>query len=184
MRTNLEKLAVAQALYNGVGAVVSTKDSDSLRAECDREARELYEQYGMTSRDVLINGEKVGTYSVAFTKGKPAADAWVEERAVLQDVEQFDKWICGMCAEELQELAVWIRMHAGADALAEYWLCSNGELPDGCELLKIDHLAQPAQQKQYKNTVLKVDSQAVVQALAGELPDVVAGLLQGGGQDA
>lgn len=184
MRTNLEKLAVAQALYNGVGAVVSTKDSDSLRAECDREARELYEQYGMTSRDVLINGEKVGTYSVAFSKGKPAADAWVEERAVLQDVERFDKWICGMCADELKELAVWIRMHAGADALAEYWLCANGELPDGCELLKIDHPAQPAQQKQYKNTVLKVDSQAVVQALAGELPDVVAGLLQGGGQDA
>lgn len=184
MRTNLEKLAVAQALYNSVGAVVSTKGSDSLRAECDKDARELYEQYGMTSRDVLINGEKVGTYSVAFAKGKPAADAWVEERAVLQDVEQFDTWVTHLDESSLRDLASWIRMQIGGDALAEYWLCANGELPDGCELLKIDHPAQPAQPKQYKNTVLKVDSQAVVQALAGELPDVVAGLLQGGEQDA
>lgn len=179
-RSNLEKLAVAQALYNAVGAIVSTKSSDNLRAQCDKEAREA----GIRSRDVLINGEKVGTYSAVWTKPTPAVEPQFDETVAMHDAQQFDTWICGLDEGGLRELASWIRLHLHADELAEYWLYAMGELPAGCEVVTIEREGKPAQPAQYKNMSLKIDAQAVADALAGELPAVVAGLLQGGEQDA
>ena len=175
----LEKLYVGQALFNVVGSAVSTKGEGSLRSECDREMVEAYEREGIKGRDARVNGEKVGTYSIRVKKAESARDAWVEERAVMQDVEMFDAWFTTNGPEELEAIVKFIRFEVGADTFAQWYLDNTGELPDGCELLRIDHPAQPAQPERCIGTVLKVEPEKVAQALKGELPAVVAGLLGG-----
>ena len=50
---------------------------------------------------------------------------------------------------------------------------ADGELPGGCRMVE---RREPAR---WLGTVLRVDKQSVAQALAGELPQAVAGLLGG-----
>ena len=57
----VERLAVAQMLYNEAAKLVSTKDRDSLRASVDRRYKELYDSTGCKSYDVRIGDDVVGT---------------------------------------------------------------------------------------------------------------------------
>ena len=57
---NLEKLAVAQAVYKAVGAIVSTKDHDSLRGQIDAELIEQFEADGTDRKRLMLNGQEVG----------------------------------------------------------------------------------------------------------------------------
>lgn len=92
----LGRLAVAQALYQAVGKAVATKDPSSLRGRMDADAMEEYVLRGVRTRDVIVAGEKVGTYSVSVGNGKPrvvdeeAFEGWARESGFLSDVRLVD----------------------------------------------------------------------------------------------
>ena len=53
-----EQLVIAQALYNALGEIVSTKDADSLRGQADDFYKALYMECGAKSYDMKIGEEK------------------------------------------------------------------------------------------------------------------------------
>lgn len=158
----MEQLAIAQGLYKQIAGAVSTKDPDSLRASIDRQVIRDYLDSGIKSRDLRVNGEKVGTYSVRIAKPKT-------ERVMSEtDHEAFVKW-----AGENPELCTLFALNQAAK-LAQFALETAGELPDGYEFQEVvtpEHAA---------GTTLKVDVEKVAKAMSGELPSAVAGLLGGG----
>lgn len=157
--TTSEKLTIAQALYKSVADVVSTKNPDSLRAEVDAEIIDAYNRDGIKSRDLRLNGEKVGTYSVRVKK------AFTKERPVLTDMSAFKAWL-----EDNQEYAVG---YALSQPDFVDWVIRQGELPSGYDLETIEFPEVAA------GTTLKVDVQKVADAMGNELPSAVAGLLGG-----
>lgn len=83
--TNIEELdarfAVAQAVYNQIGAQVKTGGEGTLRAGEDDVVRGIYAESGGKVRDIRLNGAKVGEIRVEtadrFTVSDPAAyTAW------------------------------------------------------------------------------------------------------------
>ena len=157
----MEQLAIAQGLYKQIAGAVRTKDPDSLRASIDRQVIRDYLDSGIKSRDLRLNGEKVGTYSVRVAKPKT-------ERVMSEtDHEAFVKW-----AGENPEICTLFAISAGAK-LAQFALDTAGELPDG---YVINHVVIS---EHATGTTLKVDVQKVAQAMGNELPSVVAGLLGG-----
>lgn len=167
--TELGRLAVAQALYNTIGAAVSTEDPDSLRGRLDREARDRYERDGVKSRDVLIGGQKVGTWSVKVSK---AVEESVDVRAVVDDWAEFEEWLLGNGLT----MAAFIKRDEVLDEFLQWILDALGEVPKGCITTETLH---PARAAGYSGTTLRVDTKAVADALKGALPGVVAGLLTG-----
>lgn len=173
---DIEKLAVAQAVYNVVGRAVSTKSPTSLRAQLDAEAERAYRMEGIKSRDVMLNGEKVGTYSCKFTREVPYQNAEYEDVPALEDMQKLKAWMNRLDADERDLLGRFVRVHA--DELSAWWLEETGELPGGCEIVhkKVSD-AVPGRPAGFNGTVLRIDENAVAHALAGELPAAVAGLL-------
>ena len=167
--SDIEKLAFAQALYNSVGKLVSTKDGDSLRAAVDAEFKERYEQTGAKSYDVQINGQDVGTYSLRFSKEKPQESHTVRR---VNDYEQLAKWFNDKTDEEIR---YYVALNLGD--YANYCFRYDGELPDGCEPQEIITAAIP---KQIIGGLLKVDGAKVANAMKGQLGKSVFGLLGGG----
>lgn len=157
--TTTEKLTIAQALYKSVADVVSTKNPDSLRAEVDAEMLDAYRREGIKSRDLRINGEKVGTCSVRVKK------AFTKERPVLTDMSAFKAWL-----EDNQEYAVG---YALSQPDFVDWVIRQGELPSGYDLETIEFPEVAA------GTTLKVDVKKVASSMGNELPNAVAGLLGG-----
>ena len=160
--TTIEKLTLAQAIFKVVGDAVSTKNPDSVRAQVDEEMLKAYELDGIKSRDLRVNGQKVGTYSVRVSKPK------TEDVLSETDHDAFVKW-----AGENPEICTLFALNQAAK-LAQFALDTAGELPDGYE---INHVVIP---EHATGTTLKVDVQKVAQAMGNELPSVVAGLLEGG----
>lgn len=152
----LKVLAKAQAEYNRLGEIVSTKNPDSLRSLCDEEARLRYELQGIKSWEIHIGGYIVGTYTVAKTKEQPEktvkrlrigeSDAirWAMEDAPSNYFDQ------------LAEFAV---------KLAEDYMLSEGEIIPGAKTVEE---TVPAEPSRYKNTVLKVDAKNMAKALEAE----------------
>lgn len=162
----VESLAIAQALYNKLGEVVSTKDPSSLRSELDGFFKGQYELTGAKSFDVKIGEDSVGTYSVVTTKEKPAETVQQFEVRSYLDLA---RWFDGVPDSEIRDFVA-----KDLQVFAEYWFAENGELPDGCGLNEIVILAQP---KQYKCSKLVVSPEKVLEALQGQLPQAVRGLL-------
>lgn len=157
----MEQLAIAQGLYKQIAGAVSTKDPDSLRASIDRQVIRDYLDSGIKSRDLRVNGEKVGTYSVRIAKPKT-------ERVMREtDHEAFVKW-----AGENPELCTLFALNQ-AQKLAQFALETAGELPDG---FAFEEVTTP---ETVSGTTLKVDVQKVAQAIGNALPSAVAGLLGG-----
>jgi len=154
--TPVQRLAVAQAVYRRVGAIVSTKDPDSLRAQCDADMRANFENTGAKSYDVVIDGSKVGTYSVKTSKPKKNVDLRVV------DMKAYVEWCCQNSCMTTD------------DAQARRKFEETGEVPDGCEVVEIETAGG------YSGTVLKVDEEAVADAVGGLLPSTIAGLLEDG----
>lgn len=167
--TDTERLAIAQALYNMAGKLVSTKDPDSLRSSVDEGFKELYEQTGSKSFDVKVNGMDVGTYSIQFTKPKESETRMV---FVVEDYEKLAKWfktsvshgeIEHYVACDLKEFAEWQFNH-------------TGEMPDGCN---IRETIIPAVEKEYNGGRLKIDPEKVASAIRNVLPGGIFGILEG-----
>jgi hypothetical protein len=162
-----ERLAIAQAIYNNLGKLVSTKDPDSLRAQADREYKTLYEQTGAKSFDVRVNGSKVGTYSVKVSKAKPAEERKelvVTDRDALDDyIHQTDPYDIELFVQEHSELFV-------------KWSCEQlGIMPDGCT---VETYVTPATEPAYMGGTLKVNPEDVANAING-LDIGIYGLLEG-----
>ncbi len=169
--TDVQRLAVAQAVYKAVSGVVSTKDGDSLRSECDRVLVEQYERTGAKSYDVPINGIKVGTYSVKVSKAKPKRKA---PRAWVDDWDEFIDWLT-----HDEEADCWLRwlIEENGDALALDILRETGEVAPGC-VAQRDY-CEPAEPARVTGTTLRVDPDAVAEAMGPMLGERVMGLLGG-----
>jgi hypothetical protein len=174
-----ERLAIEQALFNKLGEDVSTKNPDSLRYAADADMIETYRATGYKSRDVLINGVKVGTHSVRVTKGK---DAQTVKRLVVRDPYALEKFIedniiqC-IKAEEMPYAELYAQ--AMLQNFAEFVMETYGEVCDGCEVVTE---TVPAQAPAVNGTTMRIDADQVARALKGYLPTTFGGLL-GGAQD-
>ena len=106
MPSDMERLAVYQAVMNKVADEVKTGDPSNLRGAVDAQMAELYETTGAKSANVRVNGQKVGTYSVRVTSAPVVTDEDAL-RAYMAD--------CGM-----RRLETAIDLDAiGADAMAD-----------------------------------------------------------------
>lgn len=165
----IERLAIEQAIYKTIAKDVDTKNPESLRGQVDEHYREMYEQTGSKSFDVNIDGQTVGTYSVKFSKPR---ESQTVQCFVVDDYIKLAAWYDKLPDEE-------IRMYCARNLgeIAEFYWAEYGEIPDGCQLEYIDTEPVP---KQYIGGVLKVDPQAVADAMRGRLAPAIAGLLGDG----
>lgn len=163
--SDFQNLAIAQAVYKAVADEVSTKNPDGLRGRMDSQVINDYMETGVKSRDLLINGEKVGTYSVKVSKAKPGV---VTKQLAVNDPAHVALW----AFENQDELREFVERNAGA--FADYCFENYGEVPDGCEIVTTKSDPVPPQPT---GTTLRVDPDKVGHAMAGQLPQAVAGLL-------
>ena len=178
----IERVAVATWMSTKLKAITSTHDPDTERCELDELYREQYERDGIRSKDVVLFGRKVGTYSARLSKEKPATPAWTEQKPVLQDTEGFTRWLQSMDSDTLADVAFWM-VHgkgADADAFTRYWFELTGEVPGGCELLTTEHAAKPSVPPQFTGTSLRIDEAAMDEAMAPTLTAEIYDLLEGG----
>ena len=157
---NVERLAIAQAVFKAVSAAVSTKDPLSLRGRLDEELRDMYADVGVKSIDVKVAGQKVGTYSVKVAKAKD------EMRVRVTDHRAFEEWLfegdgtgylhrlVGECEDRL------VRMMSEA-----------GEVAPGCDA---ERHSVP---DMITGTTLTVRPDKVAEALDGQLTEAIAMLL-------
>lgn len=162
-----ERLAIAQAIYNHLGKLVSTKDPDSLRAQADREYKALFEQTGAKSFDVRVNGSKVGTYSVKVSKAKPE----VIEKGIEINDESLVMRFAMAC--DRQTLANYVRDRM--QDFVEWYAVLTGEALAGCEWVEY---VTPATEPAYMGGTLKVNAEDVANAING-LDIGIYGLLEG-----
>lgn len=167
-----ERLFVAQAFYNAVKEIVSTKDDGNLRDAVDDYYRKRYEEDGSKSFECRINGMKVGTYSIRTTKAKPATS---EKVFGIKDPEMLMEWFKGMDSETVARYA--------SDRLsdfAEWCFYRTGEIPGGCNVVEI---GTPATVEQWAGGSLRIDQGAVAEALGSRLQDATRMLLEEGAKD-
>lgn len=164
----LSSLAVAQAVFNAVGSVVSTKDEGSLRKVIDNEAKARFEETGFDRCRINVNGMQVGTYSLRVskpTKEKHEKRLVINSYAELEDyMDKEPAVVSRFMADHCSEFANWV--------LKEY-----GEVPSGCEVVED---VVPASDGRVLGGTLKVDKQKVAEAMGNSLPSAVAGLLEEG----
>lgn len=168
----VERLAIAQALYKAAAELVDTRNPDSLRANVDRGYKELYERTGSKSFDVMVNGKQVGTYSIKFSKPKPEETRMDFE---VIDYELLARYFIEYVSDEqCREFA-----EANLNLFANYAFNATGELMDGCDLVPI---VSPAVEKQYMGGTLKIDPEQVREAMGEMLPRSIAGMLEAGNE--
>lgn len=170
--SEVERLAVEQAVYNAIGADLKTGVADNLRGRVNDQYRQLYELTGATGFEVRVNGEKVGTYGFPKVSGQPART--VTELRVTDHA--------ALAADESDEFNDWLTTYVNAhlDELAIQYATETGELLDGMEYVTTTTPATPDGIR--PNGTLRVKPERVAAALRGQLPSVIAGLLEGGGQ--
>ena len=169
IQEQIERLAIEQAVYNAIGADVSTRDPDNLRAEVNAYYHDLYEQTGATGFEVRLRGQKIGTYGFSKVKGQKAHTeriVTVTDRAALlaDESEEFAAWLSAYITEHLPELAV-------------QYATETGELLDGMAVVEREHPATPDTIR--PNGTLRVRPEKVAAALGNALPATIAGLLEG-----
>lgn len=170
IQEQIERLAIEQAVYNAIGADVSTRDPDNLRGEVNAYYHDLYEQTGATGFEVRINGQKIGTYGFSKVRGQRA---YTERVVTVTDVDAlradendgFLEYCSGWLEEHLPELAV-------------QYAQETGELLDGMAVVEREHPATPDTIR--PNGTLRVRPERVAAALGNALPATIAGLLEGG----
>lgn len=151
----LAALAEAQYQYNNLGKVVSTKDPDSLRSMCDREARYRFEQYGDKSKNVVWNGQVIATYTVCATSEEPER----REKHIEISDQAARSWVMEDCPQDFVDAFVEEHAHE----IAMRYMEETGELIPNAEVVET---VVPAKPSMYKNTVLKIKPQAMEKALS------------------
>lgn len=119
MRTNseVERFAVAQALYSKLGSLVETRGKGDLRAEVDEMLLDAMEASGANRIEIRLGGELVGELSAQTKQEYQVSDVrawreWASERGLLVErryVEPAD--IDNLEAGELDELLDYLEEH-------------------------------------------------------------------------
>lgn len=197
--TDMERLAIAQALFKAISSVVSTKDPDSLRGRVDARAIENYKSTGAKSFDLTLNGTKVGSFSVRLSRAVHRVDfvvgdreaclRWCVENGLARTATTYEAVELDGGLDKSQVDALDLLLSTGAlkgraavaspdlaIADAKRHFEETGELPDGCALELVDEPSVPI------GTLLKVDPALVAQAMGNELSNAVAGLLAEGAE--
>jgi len=166
--SDVEKLIVKQAFLNAVADDVSTKDDGNLRGRVDALMKEAYYESPMAPKsfDLKLLGQKVGTYSLTVSKGKP--------QKVTDTLEITDK----------EALRVWAIMNGCVSvdmgAVVRHWE-ETGEVPDGCEPAQV--IEPEVLGGNVTRTTVRVDEQEVARVLGPQLEPIVYALLEGGSNE-
>ena len=156
---DMERLAIAQAVYKMVADSISTKDPDSLRGRLDAAMLDAYDADGTKSRDLRIGRDKVGTYSVTVKKAV--------HRSHVEVTDDNAYWLWAD-ANGFTKVVV--------DAAAvQAWTEDTGEVPGGCAIVTEDVPEHAS------GTSLRIDVDKVVAAMHGQLEGVQALMLGDGG---
>ena len=167
---SIERLAVEQAVYNTIGADLKTGVPDNLHGEVNGFYLDLYQHTGAVSFDVRVNDQKVGTYSFARVKGKPAQEV-TEVRVTDLEALRADE-----SDEFLDFISRWIESHL--PELAVQYAQETGELLDGMEYVTETIPATPDTIR--PNGTMRIRPEKVAAALGNALPATIAGLQEGG----
>lgn len=74
MNYNDETFAVGQEMFNRLGSMLKTKGEGELRAAADEVSHRLYDETGGKTRDLVVNGSKVGELNVSTASGYEIVD--------------------------------------------------------------------------------------------------------------
>ena len=156
--SNEERLAVITALGKAV-----KQAEKQVREEVDAQMREDFLQHGVTQKQLVVNGKKVGTISARMTKEK------VGKYPMLKSAPEFVEWLrtADGGLDTLNRL-VTIKPDLVLDAAV-----ADGELPDGCEMVE---RCEPAMMA---STTVRVQLPKVIDALGNSLGATAAALLTG-----
>lgn len=167
---DIERLAVEQAVYKAVAEDVGTGRPGNLRDRVNDFYLGEYERTGARSFDVRLMGQKVGTYGFSKVKAQPAR---TETRVEVTDPEAL-----GRCEDDdwLDFCGRWLASRL--DEVARAYVETMGEVPDGVAVMVREVPATPEGIR--RGGTLRIEADAVAQALGPALPGVVAGLLGGG----
>lgn len=160
---DMQRLAVAAALEKQVKKVTDARAVDSLRAKADDGLRAMYETTGCDRVRIQIGGEEVGSLSLSFTKPKSGVEMRVD------DEKKLAEWLHS--TDEGLDVLSLIALDRSVQGAIVKAASDYGFLPDGCRMAEVD---EPAR---INGTKLFVKPEKVARALAGELPQAVAGLL-------
>lgn len=165
--SEVEKLIIKQAFVSAVGADVKTKDPNNLRGWLDATMEEQYYSNPLagTSYDLKLLGQKVGTYTLTVSKGKPSK---VETGIDVVDESEFVAW-----AEKRGYTKTVVDMDAIENAFR-----ATGEVPDGC--LPTQTVTPEVLGGKVTRSTIRVDSAEVARVLGPQLEPVVYALLEGG----
>ncbi len=156
-----EALAIAQAMYGALGAMVKTKDADNLRGQVDARIIEDFNDEGIKSRDLRVNGTKVG--SIAVTASKPSTKICVQ----VEDYDALMAWLDGKPALVSSIIA------AGMKHIEKY-ATETGEVPDGCSATTVED----AGGRVTGTRITGCKPEDVAEALGDALPQAISGLFE------
>lgn len=163
----LQQLALLEALQKAAKKQTNPKNDASLRADADVALMEAYATDGTDRRRIVINGVEVGSLSMTFTKGGES-----DELRII-DADELVHWL-QTTDEGTDVLRVVVQDNAATRSAMLTAAKGYGFLPDGCTVEHVVTTSRP------KGTMLSVKEREVAQALQGELPAAVAGVLMPG----
>lgn len=160
---DIQRLAVAAALEKQVKKMTDTRAVDSLRTRADDDLRAMFDETGVDRVRIRIGEYDVATLTLSFTKPVQGKEMRVDDTLALAE------WLHG--TDEGIDVLSGILTDVKVQNAVTTAAMGYGFLPDGCRIVDVD---EPAR---IKGTTLRVQPEKVAKALAGELPQAVAGLL-------
>lgn len=155
---DLQKLAIVHAFGDAVKKV-----EKQLRDGADDGMRDAFLEDAVTQKQLMLNGQKVGTISVRMSKPVNGS------RPQIDKAEEFVQWLRNSDGG----LDTLRRMVTTSPDWCLDKAIEDGELPDGCVMVERN---EPAM---YKGTTLHVQLPKVIDALGPQLGATAAALLTG-----
>ena len=165
--SDMERLALAQALYKAVAELVDTKSETSLRGRVSAQLVHAWEE-GMAngaapkSFDVDFLGAKVGSFSIVT---EPAAPAATKMELVVENTSALLTWAAANGCATVD----WAKVKALFN--------ETGEVPEGCRAQAV-HV--PERAARVKSTRLKIDPQKVFERIPSMTGGEMLALMEGG----
>ena len=156
--SNEERLAVITAFGKAV-----KQAEKQVREDVDAQMRDDFMAFGVTQKQLSVNGQKVGTISARMSKPK------VGKYPMLKSAPEFVEWLRTSDGglDTLNRL-VSIKPDLVLEAAV-----ADGELPDGCEM--VERFEPPMM----TGTTVRVQTPKVIEALGNNLGAAAAALLTG-----
>lgn len=163
MNDDIQRFAVAQALYKALAAEIRTGEPDNLRGRVDDMLRADNREKGTDRYRLMVNGSEVGT--LTLKQGKEVT------RLVVEDEPAFVDWLF---TDGIGYLYQYLHTPKGRQLVdfMTYAIIADGEIPRGCTAY-----TEPAH---FEGTVVKgCEIERVASALGMNLPQAVVYALSG-----